>query len=142
MHRDHIRIIDFYLLFPFRIEGVRLTPQHRKYRKLAEQYADYKPYGDQPEDDVLFRRMEPMHIAAFKTLASSGFISANSLNDGQIEVTRAPLWEDLKNKVEIANKKDESLMAFLKALATDYNLLGKDGLKSRTGLLEYRYDPV
>src|SRR5262249_55290164 len=36
LHRDHARILDFYQLFPFRIAEIRLTPKHRKFRKLAE----------------------------------------------------------------------------------------------------------
>src|SRR5260221_12212619 len=52
LHRDHLRILDFYLLFPFRIGDIRLTPQHRKFKKLAADYATAKPYGDQPEDYI------------------------------------------------------------------------------------------
>src|SRR5262245_31866200 len=49
LHRDHMRILDFYLLFPFRIDGIRLRREDRKYRRLATEYERSRPYGEQPE---------------------------------------------------------------------------------------------
>ncbi len=43
---DHARILDFYLLFPFRISGIRLMPQHRRFRGLASAYEKARSYGD------------------------------------------------------------------------------------------------
>jgi hypothetical protein len=49
-HRDFLRILDFYQLFPHRIESIRLQPSHQKYKKISGVYADRKPYGQQPDD--------------------------------------------------------------------------------------------
>jgi hypothetical protein len=38
LHRDLVRIIDFYQLFPHRIENIRLMPAHRKYRRLGASF--------------------------------------------------------------------------------------------------------
>jgi hypothetical protein len=40
------------------------------------------------------------------------------------------------------HKQDDGLEEFLRVLASEYNLAGSDGLKDRTGLLEYRHDAV
>src|SRR5690349_18245742 len=82
LHRDHVRLLDFYLLFPFRIEGIRLLSKHRGYRKLASVYATAKLYGDQPEDVTLFSRMEPIQTVALETLAIHRVLDALELKLG------------------------------------------------------------
>jgi hypothetical protein len=59
-----------------------------------------------------------------------------------IEPTGKRLPERVWKKALEANEQQEDLVAFLKLLASEYDLLGLHGLKARTGLLEYRYDAV
>ena len=142
LHREHVRILDFYLLFPFRTSGIRLIPQHRRYRKLASDYRAAKPYGDQPEDQIVFNRMEPMQVAALETLAARNLLAPERLDVGKVEATAEPLPEEVAARVDAANHRDAELMAFLGVLASEYTLTGANGLKDRTNLLEYRYDAV
>lgn len=140
--RDHVRILDFYLLFPFRIGSIRLMPRHRKYRRLASENEAAQPYGNQPEDRVLFGRMEPMQVAALDTLATRELTDPARWEVGEVMATSVSLPAPLADRAEIANRSEAGLMEFLGALAAEYQLLGPDGLKSRTGLQEYRYDAV
>lgn len=142
VHRDLARILDFYLLFPFRVEGIRLTPQDRKYKSLSKTYAISKPYGEQPEDRILFSRMEPMQIAALDTLADQNFIIPERWSVGEVMTTDEQPPLAIVERVKTANEANADLMSFLSTLGSTYALTGKDGLKDRTGLLEYRYDPV
>jgi len=139
---DHARILDFYLLFPFRLTAVRLKTQHRKFRTLADAYSETRPYGDQPPDAQLFVRMKPMQIAALETLAGKGFVNADALRDGMVMRGEHTLPPTLAERVKKANSSQQDLMQAILALSSEYPLLGKDGLKDRTGLLEYRYDAV
>jgi hypothetical protein len=139
---DHARILDFYLLFPFRISGIRLMNQHRKFRRLAEIYEDARPYGDQPDDAQVFARMKPLQIAALETLAEKKIIEAREWENGRVVRTKEPLPSVLAARVSEANAKEPALMEAIFALSSDYQLLGQNGLKDRTGLLEYRYDAV
>ena len=50
VHRDLLRIMDFYLLFPYRINEIRLAPADRPFKRLAITYAKTKPYGEQPKE--------------------------------------------------------------------------------------------
>jgi hypothetical protein len=140
IHHDQMRILDFYLVFPYRIDEIRLTPGHSRFRALSRQYADTKPYGEQPDREVLFGRMEPMQDAAFETLASNGFISSSDLRDSLIQKTDKPFPEKLGERLLAANKAQSSLMEFLELIAFTYPLSGPNGVKARTGLMEYRYD--
>jgi hypothetical protein len=140
MEQDRVRILDFYLLFPFRISGIRLMPAHRKYRQLASEFP--VPYGDQPADQFVFDRMRAIQIAALDTLGEQGLIVAKQLALHMVQATTAPIAKAMLSRIEAANEQHSALMEFLELLATQYNLSGPNGLKARTGLLEYRYDSV
>ena len=142
IHRDHARIIDFYQLFPFRIEGIRLEQPHRRFRKLASDYSSRRPYGEQPDDRLLFNRMEPMQIAALDTLASRHLIDVERWKLGEVVATDEEVPADLAYRVRAANTDDHQLAEFLRILATEYDLTGLKGLKDRTGLMEHRQDAL
>lgn len=137
---DHVRILDFYLLFPFRISNIRLVPQHRRFRSAALTYEDRRPYGSPPEDVLIFDRMKTMQLAALDTLATNGIIDQKDWQRGIVVRTKNPIPADLRARANSANAADSLLMEMIVALATEYSLLGRDGLKARTGLLEHRYD--
>jgi len=139
---DHLRILDFYLLFPFRISSIRLIPQHRKFRGIATDYESEQPYGNQPESVQIFDRMRPMQIAALETLAKKQIVDAAELKSGKVIRTDTPLPSELVARVHAANATERRLMEAIAALGSEYALLGHNGLKDRTGLLEYRYDAV
>jgi hypothetical protein len=140
LHRDHARILDFYQLFPFRINEIRLMPKHRRFRKLAETYASAKPYGEQPDSRLLFGRMEPIQVAALDTLAEQNIFSPARWQFNEVSTAEGPIAPELLARLREVHKQDEELEAFLRVLASEYNLAGSDGLKDRTGLLEYRHD--
>jgi len=140
--RETVRILDFYLLFPFRIGDIRMAKSHMRYRRLAKTYAHTKPYGEQPEGRAILSRMEPFQNAALNTLAANGLIDPDRLLLGEVRATDAPMPADIAVRVNAANDSQADLIEFLGVLASDYELLGPDGLKDRTGLLEHRYDPV
>jgi hypothetical protein len=142
LHVDAVRILDFYLLFPFRADAIRLAPQHRRFKKLSFQYESTRPYGAQPEDRTIFERMEPMQTAALETLAVRHLIDPDELIMGRVTTTSEALPEELAQRIEDANGQDAPLMDFLSTLASDYDLIGPHGLKARTGLLEHRYDAI
>ena len=138
--RDHLRVLDFYLMFPFRSDEIRVFPRHRKFKKLAQQYAGVRPYGDLPDDRVLFHRMSPIQGAALDTLAQKGLLDAQEYKRGIIAPTATTLPAPLQAKLEEANVQQKDLLDFLTALATDYDLLGSNGLKDRSGLMDFAYD--
>lgn len=138
--RDHLRILDFYLLFPFRVDDVRLFQRHRKFRKLAQQFAHTRPYGELPDDRVLFHRMGSIQGAALDTLANKRLLKADDYSRGLVSSTDEPLPSPLLAKVQELNAQQGELIEFLRALAAEYELLGPNGLKDRTGLLEHAYD--
>jgi hypothetical protein len=140
LHFDQLRIMDFFLLFPFRVGRIRFKTQHRRFRRLAEEYLDRKPYGELPDDRLLFDRMEPFHVAALESLRSHGYLKPS--DDLSLVSIAAPLPPGLTERIQSENKRDQSLLEMLSVLASEYELMGRDGLKDRSDLLDYRYDAV
>lgn len=142
LDRDHVRILDFFLLFPFRIGRIRLKQEHRKYRGLSTEYSDRHPYGELPDDRIIFDRMRLVQEAALESMAIWNLIDPEKFEAGAVASTDAVIVPELAQRVAQQNVRDRPLLDFLRVLATEYSLLGNDGLKHRTQLLEYRYDAI
>lgn len=139
---DQARVLDFYLAFPFRIHDIRLKKEHLSFRKVASAYEAAKPYGNQPQDRSLFERMRPIQIAALSALAAKSFISGEEWMRQIVCPTSTPLPSTLAKRIEQLNARDSSLLDVLRSLVTSYEFLGANGLKARSGLLEFRYDSL
>ena len=103
LYFDQLRILDFFLLFPFRIGRIRFKTQHRRFRRLADEYLDRKPYGELPDDRLLFGRMEPFHVAALQSLRSHGYLEKS--DDLMLVRVGAPPPAGLADRIQLENKK-------------------------------------
>lgn len=141
-HFDMLRILDFYLLFPFRLQNMSFLAQDRGWRRISKSYEDRKPYGDLPDDVSVFSRMEPFQRAAVSSLVHSGVLSVDAWRNNQIEFLNVDLPPQLVNRCLSLNNSMPDVIEILCGLRERYPLLGHNGLKNRTGLLEFRYDAV
>lgn len=139
---DTMRILDFYLLFPFRLQSVRFLSQDTGWRKISKLYEAKAPYGAIPDDNAVFSRMEPFQRAAASSLSLNGIISADAWKQNEIQFIEKNIPEAIKLRCSELNHKMLDFMEILVGIGDRYPLGGRDGLKDRTGLLEYRYDPV
>ena len=139
---EQVRILDFYFLFPFRVEEIRLSAAHRKFKKLSSTAVYLKPYGDLPNSFVLFGRMESVQAAALDTLVDNGYLDRGAFSVGRVRVVGEVSDVELAARINELNSAQLDVVEFIKVLASEYSVSGRDGLKSRTGLLEYRYDTV
>lgn len=140
-HYDQLRIADFYLLFFFRIQNMRFYPKHKSIKRLAREHSISR-YEKQPDDKLIFSRMEQIQKVAISTLASYGYFDFNSFQREIVVETDLNEPEGVSQRIDALNEQETEIMQALQAIVTEYNLLGADGLKARTGLLEYRYDAV
>lgn len=140
-HYDQLRIADFYLQFFFRLEAVRLSPKNRGMKRLARDKASGR-YEVQPSDQSIFLRMQPIQLAAASTLAAAGFFDQDKLKAGRVVETERTEPTELAARIDHANEIESPQMEAILSLVEDYALMGPDGLKARTGLIEYRYDAI
>lgn len=139
---DVIRIIDFYLLFPFRIQGFRLKPEHRRYRAMSKRYEAHKPYGSFPGDRSVFARMTPIQSASLATASHKGIIDPQEWSRERVKFLAFELPKEMGERIASLNAEQEDILEFLSAVITDYPVMGDNGIKARSDLLEHRYDSV
>jgi hypothetical protein len=89
---DTLRILDFYLLFPFRLQAMKLFSNDTGWRKISKSYEDQIPYGAMPDDSTIFSRMEPFQRAAATSLVYSGHLVSDAwyLNEVQFTAKELP----------------------------------------------------
>lgn len=139
---DTLRILDFYLLFPFRLQAIKLFASDTGWRKISKSYEDLAPYGAMPEDSTIFARMEPFQRAAATSLAHSGHLAADAWDNNEVQFTSQMLSPAVTERCSAVNSQMTDIINILCQIRARYPLGGRDGLKYRTGLLEYRYDSV
>lgn len=139
---DQGRILDFYLLFPFRMEEIKLVAGHRKYKRIASDFMHLKPYGELPSSFVLFSRMQSIQVAALDTLADNGYLVDDKYTQKIIKSTGRIVSPEIAARIHELNSEQSALVDFIRVLFSEYPIYGREGLKARTGLLEYRYDTI
>lgn len=136
---EKIRLLDFFLLFPNELKNVSLPKEALKFKKYIPK--EENPYSRVPNPTQVFHRMEPFQLAALKSLASYGFIDEKNLNDKKIVKNQKTIPEELLEKLNNLSTEQQNVLALLSGPLGSLDLLGTKGLKSRTHLMEYRYDP-
>lgn len=136
---ERAKILDVYVVEPARCIEIRLSGPPKKAARLA---ATQQPtvYGQRPSTPVLFSRMSPMQDAAIQTLVLQGLLDADAYGQGKLLKGEIPLPENLATRIRNANGEQVPLMSFLCTVLDDIAMDGPKGLKSRTGLGEFRYD--
>lgn len=135
---DKARLLDFYLLFPSAISKIRLPKTHSSGRQLAKLLANV--YRDPINPSATFRELKYIQEAALKCMVASGFVEAKSYEVGLVVRTKLPLPDNMLEAISAYLEKNLELSEFVLDELATIPLKGLDGLKDRTGLLEYRYD--
>jgi hypothetical protein len=139
---DTLRILDFYLLFPFRLQAVKLLSNDLSWRKVSRSYETQAPYGSMPDDSIIFARMEPFQRAAATSLVHSRHLASGAWDVNEVQFTTETIPATVSARCSQMNNRMSDIVAILCQIKARYPIGGRDGLKDRTGLLEYRYDSV
>jgi len=137
---DQLRILDFYLLFPHLLTDVSvLRGQVAKKNKFAKRASKYNRV---PSPRMLMLRLREVQTAAVHTLASKGMLNEGGLRDGEVALADLVIGPELQALIDDQTPEDKEVVDYLSTQITRIPVAGSDGLKSRTGLLEHRYDPA
>lgn len=137
---DLFKILDFYLLFPNFIPDIRVTNELLKDKNKFKLYKNaYAIEGNQKQ---IFHKLNKIQDKIIEIL-----VTKNILNIAKIKIDIISLNPNidipffLLQQIEAKNYENYNLLEFLTKLST-LPFYGEDGLKDRTGLMEYRYDGV
>lgn len=137
---DTVRIADYYLAYPAKVAEIRLPNNHRGIRKPSKSLAT--PYRNPLEAKSTFERMRPIFQAALSCLVAAGFLDAEKLKRGLVSKGDVALPNDLSLAVSGFLDRQSLVREFVIKELTTIPLLGGNGLKDRSGLMEHRYDPA
>lgn len=137
---ERARIWDFYFVFPREIKSVSFP------RTLWDLRPDIKypnnDYEDLRNSQITFERMKPYQLAALKYLASYGFLNSEMLSGGIIQRTKKKIPAKLHARMVDLNEQQEVVIALMGGPFNDLPLHGDRGLKFRTKLIDFKYDPT
>lgn len=135
---DKLKILDFYILFPSLLSNVKMPRQFIKIKKTAERF--YNEYHDPMNPGVIFKEMRHIQDAAIKCMLAAGYIYSDELSNGYIVRTDKELPEKISLDMRDFLDNKEPFSSFIIQNMAKFHLTGPDGLKSRTQLMEHRYD--
>lgn len=138
MEIERVRIVDFYFNFPHLIAEINMPAD--LIRRKGEFKTAENPYQYHGNAKFLLAQLKIFQQTAINLLAAKEIIDAKALEKGIIKKGNADIPSALKKVVLSATEKNQNLLHFLINDLSVVPLLGNNGLKKRTGLLEYRYD--
>jgi hypothetical protein len=136
---DRLRIWDFYITFPREARKISF-PNELSELKRVFKTKEANPYEDLIDPRRILIRMKPYQNAALNYLASYDFIEQDELSRGFVKRTDKELPEGLKNKMNNLSIEEQNVLKLVIGF-NELPLFGKSGLKARTGLIDFRYDP-
>jgi hypothetical protein len=134
---ERLRILDFCLSFPAIVKEFRL-PRGRSVVKRTALTAS-NPYRDPISARTVFANLAAIQTAAFSCLAATGLVS---LSSGTFTRTPNALPDSIRQRCLNIQATEDVFFGTLLFQLKELPLLGPDGLKARSGLMEYRYDPI
>lgn len=139
---ERVRIWDFYLLFPSKIHEIRLKQSESDIRKLRKEFIkdSSNPYERITENRKIFEKIKPYQQAALNCIASYGIIDKSLLNQQRISIINKDILVEFVDNFEELEPKEKNVIALMTSHFNQVSLFGNDGLKSRTNLIESKYD--
>lgn len=137
---DKIKIIDFYLAFPSAIKDASLPRGGVKIKRNAAKTEN--EYHGPININRAFSDMSGVQDSAIGFLLSSNIVDKNKYKKGIICTSGAEIPNDIKNGIISFSRRYDGLYLAIVNFLSEVPLYGVQGLKHRTGLVEYRYDTV
>jgi hypothetical protein len=135
---DSVRILDYFLVYPSKLASSRLPLEHKSIRKQVRDIEN--PYRHSPGKRAAFERMKSIFHAASSGLGAAGMIDIDLLERGILKLNPNNIPPEMESAVHRFKARQSTVGNFILAVLSAYPVNGADGLKNRSGLLEYRYD--
>lgn len=136
MPADTLRIVDLFFVFPYLLAQMEFPKGASiKGRKLA---GTPSRFNTLPSPRTFLEQSKGLSTLITAALVGREIISSEALKEGLVQRTTVPLPDGVLDQ---AKPEDLELAEYLGTKIATVPLLGKSGLKARSKLMEYRYDP-
>ncbi len=135
---ETLQILDFYYVFPHLLAEIRLpnnlVATKQSLRKIP------KPYECLPNPQRLMFGLKTLHNETARALVAKGMFDKGLYLKSIIKLDIKTISEPLAHQIEKNEKRNTQWYQLLVRVFATFPLNGKNGLKSRTQLMEFRYD--
>lgn len=136
---DRLRIWDFYLTFPNEARKIKFPQDLQELKKIFKQ-KEVNPYDDLIDPRRIIERMKSYQISALKCIVSYGLIDSNDFSKNIIRRTEKEIPKEILDKFRQTTDEEENILKLVIGFS-ELPLFGQMGLKYRTGLIDFKYDP-
>lgn len=135
---DRLRIWDFYLTFPNEARKISYPNSLSDLRGIFKKKQP-NPYEDLIDPKRIIERMKSYQLSALKCIASYGLIDSKLFSKNIIKRTDKAIPQELIEKFNELTPEKSNIIKLIVGFR-ELPLYGNVGLKSRTGLIEFKYD--
>lgn len=140
-----LRVADFFLCFPWVIKELRVPKGIDGFaRKRNALVRHYQPtdYDAIPEPRIVFERMEPIQILAVSAMLGAKIVTRDDSGSEVTSLVKDSISPLIERSANAFISEHSELLSFLTGELTQIGIFGEDGIFSRSGLGEHRYDAV
>ena len=132
-------ICDFYTLFPGQLKRIEGWPRKRSaaYNLI---HAIPEEYEEMLNPKRVFFQLNNIQTAAVSYLEAKGIIEHDVLAHAQVKLRTEALPSDFIARLESDPIRGETWFSLVSRELSKLPIAGKNGLKSKTGLMEFVYD--
>jgi len=135
---DTLQLLDFYYVFPHFLAEMRLPKNPIATRNQLNKISG--PYETLPNPKRLIFELSTLHKEAARALVAKGILDKDLFLKNIITLYTEKVPESLKLHMSKDEKRNTFWYHLLVKVLAKYPINGKNGLKDRTQLMEYRYD--
>lgn len=132
---DTLKLIDFYYVYPHLLKNITQLPRPLNYQKRKIENIK-NPFEITPNPKSLFYELSSIQESALDSLSQKLLISSGTQ---KIEINKSSLPNRLIEMFKMDEFCNSDVFEILVNRLPKAKLNGENGLKARSGLMEYRY---
>ncbi len=137
---EKLQILDFYYVFPHLLGNIRLPRNSIATKKNLQNIPH--TYESLPNPRRLMFSLRALHNETARALVAKGIFEKELYLKNIITLDTLKIPFNLLRRIEKNPKRNTQWYKLLIESLAEYPLDGKNGLKNRTNLMEFRYDPT
>ena len=139
---DRIRIWDYYLLFTNEIFNIKPIRNKKEYNQLLKKLNIKKnnPYQQIYDQRKTLEKIKPYQLSALNCLASYNIIDKEYLLKEEVKINSFDLLKRYTQSTGDLSDREKNIIIIMTSFFRDISLIGNNGLKERSNLMESKYD--
>ena len=139
---DRIRIWDYYLLFTNEIFNIQPRKNKKEYNQLLKKLNIKKnnPYQQIYDQRKTLEKIKPYQLSALNCLASYNIIDKEYLLKEEVKINSFDLLKRYTQSAGDLSDREKNIIIIMTSFFRDISLIGNNGLKERSNLMESKYD--